>query len=151
GFVASFIRRTLVRICAKRSDYVSDKRNLSDRMFLIYSLSMANVELTTVLAEARNYVRQAKSASTVRAYRSDWRHFEGWCVDRGREAMPALEETTALYLTELARTHRVSSLTRRLASLSEAHQLAGLPSPAALPTIRTLMSGIRRVKGTARV
>src|SRR4051812_8888262 len=108
--------------------------------------AVSGTDLATVLAEARDYVRQAKSANTVRAYRADWRHFEGWCVDRGREALAASAETVALYLTELARTHRVSSLTRRLASLSEAHQLAGLESPAGLPAIRTLMSGIRRAR-----
>src|SRR4051794_1237693 len=110
---------------------------------------MADHALATVLAEARDYVRQAKSASTIRAYRADWHHFEAWCLDRSREALPASAETVALYMTELARTHRVSTLTRRLASISEAHQLAGWESPAGLPAIRTLMSGIRRAKGTA--
>src|SRR3954447_18949491 len=106
---------------------------------------MGDHALATVLAEARDHVRQAKSASTLRAYRADWRHFEGWCLDRSREALPASAETVALYMTELARTHRVSTLTRRLAALSEAHQLAGWESPAGLPAaIRTLMSGIRR-------
>src|SRR3954453_10075249 len=86
---------------------------------------MADHALATVLGEARDYARQAKSASTIRAYRADWRHFEGWCLDRSREARPASAETVALYMTELARTHRVSTLTRRLTALSEAHQLAG--------------------------
>src|SRR4051812_11153606 len=85
---------------------------------------VSGTELATVLAEARDYVRQAKSVNTIRAYRADWRHFEAWCVDQGREALPASAETIALYMTELARTHRVSTLTRRLTALSEAHELA---------------------------
>src|SRR3954447_4610656 len=51
---------------------------------------MADHALATVLAEARDYVRQAKAASTVRAYRADWRHFGGWCTDRSREALPRM-------------------------------------------------------------
>jgi integrase len=102
-----------------------------------------------VLAEAHEYVRHAKAANTVRAYQADWRHFAGWCAAQGRAALPAAVETVALYLTELARTHRVSTIMRRLAALSQAHQLAGQESPTSTPAIRTLMAGIRRTKSTA--
>ena len=110
---------------------------------------MSGTELATLFDEARDYVRQAKSANTVRAYRSDWAHFAKWCAAQGREALPASVEAVVLYLTELARTHRVSTLTRRLAALSQAHQLAGFESPATSPPVRTLMAGIRRSKSTA--
>ena len=103
------------------------------------------------VAEARDYLRQAKAANTLRAYRADWRDFAGWCAARGREALPAAVDTVALYLTEQACTRRVSTLTRRLAALSEAHQLAGFESPAAAPAIRVLMAGIRRAKSAAPV
>src|SRR4051794_36014506 len=112
---------------------------------------MANHALATVLAEARDYVRQAKSASTIRAYRADWRQFEGWCVvDRSREALPASAERVALCMTELARTHRVSTLTRRLASISEAHQLAGaLIGRMSIPAAAFIESGKSSSRATA--
>ena len=105
--------------------------------------------LSTTIAEARDYVRQSKAANTVRAYRADWAHFAKWCEAQGREALPASVESIVLYLTELARTHRVSTLTRRLSALSQAHQLAGIESPTVSPAVRTLMAGIRRSKSTA--
>lgn len=110
---------------------------------------MSGTELATVLAEARDYVRQAKAINTVRVYRADWADFAKWCAAQGREALPTSVEAVVLYLTELARTHRVSTLTRRLAALSQAHQLAGFESPTASPAVRTLMAGIRRSKSTA--
>ena len=85
----------------------------------------------------------------LRAYRADWRHFTAWCGARGREVLPAAPDTLALYLTELARDHHVSTLTRRLAAIAAAHAAAGYDSPASAPGVRTLMAGIRRVKGTA--
>jgi site-specific recombinase XerD len=105
--------------------------------------------LATTAFEIRNYLDLSKAANTIRAYRADWHHFESWCAGQGREALPASVETVAFYLTELARTHRVSTLTRRLSSLSETHQLAGCESPAGMAAIRMLMAGVRRSKGTA--
>ncbi len=45
---------------------------------------MSGTELSTVLAEARDYVRQAKAPNTIRAYQTDWRDFMIWCGERGR-------------------------------------------------------------------
>jgi hypothetical protein len=109
----------------------------------------ADVAVAAAYAEARAYLERAKAPGTLRAYRADWRHFAAWCGARGREVLPAAPDTLALYLTELARDHHVSTLTRRLAAVASAHHGAGYESPGGAPGIRTLMAGIRRVKGTA--
>jgi site-specific recombinase XerD len=101
------------------------------------------------MAQAREYLRAAKSDNTLRAYRADWKHFSAWCQARGREALPASPETVAFYLTELARTHKVASLTRRISAISQAHQAAGQASPAQEVAVRTLMAGIRRSHRTS--
>jgi integrase len=110
---------------------------------------VSGTELSTTLTEVRDYLRQAKAANTLRAYRADWRNFAEWCVAHQRPSLPASPESLALYLTALVRTHRVSTLTRRLAAISEAHQLAACDSPTASPAVRLLMAGIRRAKGVA--
>jgi site-specific recombinase XerD len=99
----------------------------------------------------RDYVSQAKAPNTLRAYAADWRHFTGWCQERGREALPAAPVTVSLYLAELAAVARVSTLTRRVSALSQAHQLAGFEPPTGDAMVRTVMAGIRRAKGTAQV
>jgi hypothetical protein len=62
---------------------------------------------------------------------------------------PPRPRPLALYLTELARDHHVSTLTRCLVALAAAHHAAGYDSPDSAPGVRTLLAGICRVKGTA--
>jgi integrase len=64
--------------------------------------------------------------------------------------LPALPETIAIYLTTLAESHKVSTLTRRISAISQAHQAAGFDSPTQAPVVRQLMKGIRRTLGTAQ-
>ena len=100
--------------------------------------------------QVRDYIRQSKTETTRRAYFRDWTDFERWCGNARREALPASPETVVLYLTELARDRKVATLERRIAAISQVHQLAGCPSPTAEIVVRTVMAGIRRVKGTAQ-
>jgi site-specific recombinase XerD len=92
---------------------------------------------------------QTKSAHTRRAYRADWRHFTEWCETRSRQPLPAAPETLVDYLTDLAGTYKVSSINRRLCAISQTHQAAEQVNPAAAPTVRALMAGLRRSKVTA--
>jgi integrase len=55
----------------------------------------------------------------------------------------------ALYLTALAETRRPSTIRRRLASISVAHQVAGFETPTADAGVRAVWSGIRRRQGMA--
>ena len=71
--------------------------------------------------QAEAFVRAAKAPSTLRAYRSDWDHFTGWCRQHTLCPLPASPETIALYLTALAATHRPATMTRRLTAISKAH------------------------------
>ena len=100
---------------------------------------------------AAGYVRASKAPNTIRGYQSDWRDFEDWCTHHGALLLPASPQTVALYLSDLAENGaKASTIQRRLASLSQAHQLAGFsPAPTADPLVRTTMQGIRRTLGTA--
>jgi integrase len=102
-----------------------------------------------LLRQLAGYVDQAKSPNTRRAYASDWRHFTGWCCERARGSLPAAPETVALYVTALAATAKVSTITRRLSAISQAHQLASHPAPTADLRVRTVVAGIRRAKTVA--
>ena len=99
--------------------------------------------------QARDYLRQAKAANTQRAYRADWTHFTEWCSRHDRTPLPATEETLVLYFSNLASTHKPSTLSRRLSAISQAHKLAGLATPTSGAILRNLLAGIRRAKGTA--
>ncbi len=105
-------------------------------------------ELALAAGAAEDYIRQAK-APTVRAYRNDWHDFCTWCENRGLSPLPATPDTVALYVSDLAATHKPATLTRRMSAISQAHQFAGHESPTNSITVRTVMAGIRRAKGTA--
>jgi integrase len=102
--------------------------------------------------QAEAFVGAAKAPSTLRAYRSDWDHFFGWCRQHTLCSLPASPETVALYLTALAATHRPATMTRRLTAITKAHAIAGQPSPATMqqPAVSETLKGIRRTLGTAQ-
>ena len=99
-----------------------------------------------------DYVRAAKSDNTWSAYRSDLKHFAAWCATEGLDPLPAAPATIAGYLTAHASTHAVSTLARRLAAISVAHQAAGYRDaelPTRAPEVKAVWSGIRRTHGVA--
>jgi integrase len=64
------------------------------------------VLLGELVERAQKFARGARAENTLRAYRSDWRDFEGWCCERTFVACPASPQTVALYLTALSRIRR---------------------------------------------
>jgi site-specific recombinase XerD len=106
-------------------------------------------ELATLAQSTAEFLEASRASNTVRAYRSDWRHFEGWCQRHGVAALPASETTVALYLADMAGSRKVSTLARRLAAISQAHKAAGAAPPTGGVAARTMV-GIRRSIGTAQ-
>jgi site-specific recombinase XerD len=105
--------------------------------------------LAEIADRASSFVQQSKARNTVRAYRADWAHFEEWCRTHGQASLPASPECVALYVTDLAETHKTATIIRRISSISQAHQFAAFESPTQAAKVRLVMAGIRRTKGTA--
>ncbi|RYY94813.1 MAG: hypothetical protein EOO11_17130, partial [Chitinophagaceae bacterium] len=83
---------------------------------------------------------QQGAANTQRAYAGDWRRFTAWCREHGREALPADVLTMAAFVTALAEAgKKVATIQRHCASVSKAHQLAGLPTPTDDRQLKTLL------------
>lgn len=115
-------------------------------------ISQAPIVLADSLStDATDYAQASRASNTKRAYRADWQHFTNWCGAQGRESLPATTETVANYIADEAIAGRkVATITRRLASISQAHQLAGYDSPSQREQVRTVMKGIRRTLTTAQ-
>lgn len=109
----------------------------------------ALARLEQVADEARDHAAHAKAPNTLKAYRADWADFSAWCALHQLEFLPATPQTVALYLTNLARTHKVSTLYRRLSGISQAHQAAGFSTPTGDAQVRLVFQGIRRRLGSA--
>lgn len=111
----------------------------------------ALVPLASIAEQAREYAARSKGASTLRAYAADWSDFEAWCWSHSMVALPALPATLSLYLADLAQRRKTSTLQRRLAAISQAHQAAGYAdiNPCRDGRLREVWKGIRRVHGVA--
>jgi site-specific recombinase XerD len=107
--------------------------------------------LSPYLAETESYVRHAKAAHTLKAYRSDWTDFEKFCQGREVPSLPAAPATLAAYAADAARRLKARTIERRLTAISQAHQMAGYENPTEDKLVRTVLAGIRRVKGTVQV
>lgn len=108
-------------------------------------------ELGDLAEQAHDYITRAKAESTMKAYRTDWADFTSWCDAQGLVSMPAAPATVALYLTELVGSGRKhSTLQRRIAAISQAHQVAQQENPTRAADVKVLMAGIRRTHGTAQ-
>ena len=105
------------------------------------------IVLAAATERARQYHGQSKSKNTLRAYAADWRHFEAWCTEVGRPALPSDPETVALYISDLAATSRVSTIQRRLTTINKAHETESLTSPARHPLVKDVLDGIKRELG----
>src|SRR3954471_988721 len=107
-------------------------------------------EVDSLLERAKAYAEASLADSTRRAYRSDFEHFSAWSRGKRLSPMPASPRTLIAYVVDLSRTHRISTIERRLASISAAHKLAGAPNPARHPSLRPVLEGLKREKGVAR-
>ncbi|TCJ32398.1 integrase [Parafrankia sp. BMG5.11] len=97
-----------------------------------------------------DYARASRSAATWRAYDADLRHFRSWCEGRPVPlvAVPASAVTVAGYITELADAgYAPSTIRRRLAAISVAHQLAHAENPTGSAEVSAVWNGIRRSRG----
>ena len=107
-------------------------------------------ELSRAQQLAKEYIQAAKAENTLRAYRQDWADFSAWCEEKGLCPLPAAPEVVASYISVLADGgKKASTIRRRLASISRAHQAAGYASPIQAAAVRETWRGIARKKGTA--
>ncbi len=95
-----------------------------------------------------NNLKNSKSNNTLRAYKSDFRDFAAFCFKHGLNSLPSDPKVVSLYLTHLSKNSKISTLRRRLVSISMVHKLKGHYLDTKHPIIVENLMGIRRVKGS---
>ena len=123
-------------------------RNTGYRAQSSIVVAASNAVETTVSEEVDRLVLASRSATTLRAYGSDWRQFTQWCDEQGRSSLPASAASVAMFVASLCQTHRPASIGRKLASISVAHKSAGLESPTSNALVAAAMRGAKRILGT---
>lgn len=109
------------------------------------------VTLARLGDSAREYVKHSKASRTIKAYQSDWKHFEQFCRRGGFGVLPAFPATIALYVASMAdQGQKPATISRRLAAISKMHSAAGYDSPTAMrhACVKEVWDGVRRLKGT---
>ncbi len=91
------------------------------------------------------YVKAAVADNTRIAYQQDLRDFLKW----GGQ-VPCEPETLAMYIAARAETHSAHTITRRVVGIGRAHSSQGFVDPTKSDLVRTVLRGVRRVKGLAQ-
>ena len=94
-------------------------------------------------------LKSSKANNTLRAYKSDFNDFGLFCVQNGFKSLPSEPKIVSLYLTYLStKDIKMSTLKRRLVSISVIHKLKGLYLDTKHPSIIENIMGIKRRKGS---
>ena len=94
----------------------------------------------------QSFLSQSLSPATKRAYRADMAAYEA-----SGGVIPSTDAMIAGYIAELAQTHAVSTIARKLAAIGKTHRTRGVIDPTKSELVKATMRGIRRTKGTAQV
>jgi len=105
-------------------------------------------DLKTLHEETLNNLKSSKANNTLRAYKSDFRDFGAFCAKHGLVSLPTEPKIVSLYLTNLSKNLKMSTLKRRLVSISMVHRLKGHYLDTKHPIIIENLMGIKRVKGS---
>jgi integrase len=93
----------------------------------------------------RDLIEHSVSDNTRIAYESDLKHFMAW-----GGTLPAAQAMIASYIAAYAGVLSVATITRRVATLSKAHQAMGEQNPCLAALVKATLRGLRRKQGTAQ-
>ena len=105
-------------------------------------------DIKSLHEETLNNLKSSKANNTLRAYKSDFKDFVTFCAKHGFDSLPTEPKIVSLYITNLSKNSKISTLRRRLVSISMIHKLKGHYLDTKHPIIIENLMGIRRVKGS---
>jgi len=105
-------------------------------------------DIKSLHEETLNNLKNSKANNTLRAYKSDFKDFGAFCVKHGFKSLPSEPKIVSIYLTHLSKDSKISTLRRRLVSISMVHKLKGHYLDTKHPIIIENLMGIKRVKGS---
>ncbi len=111
-------------------------------------MSELTIDIKSLHEATLNNLKNSKANNTLRAYKSDFKDFGVFCAKHGLSSLPSEPKVVSLYLTHLSKSSKISTLRRRLVSISMVHKLKGHYLDTKHPIIVENLMGIRRVKGS---
>tara|TARA_B100000029_G_scaffold163315_2_gene159429 strand:- start:4931 stop:5884 length:954 start_codon:yes stop_codon:yes gene_type:complete len=114
-------------------------------------MNKLTTEIKSLHEDTLNNLKYSKALNTLRAYKSDFKDFGGFCQKHGFRSMPSEPKVVALYLTHLSKKYKISTLRRRLVAISMVHKIKGHYLDTKHPVIVENLLGIKRIKGTIQM
>ena len=111
-------------------------------------MSKLTTDIKSLHEATLNNLKNSKANNTLRAYKSDFKNFEAFCAKHNFNSLPTEPKIVSLYLTHLSKVSKISTLRRRLVSISMVHKLKGHYLDTKHPLIIENLMGIRRIKGS---
>ena len=105
-------------------------------------------DLKSIEIETLANLKMSKANNTIRAYKSDFKDFSMFCAKNGFSSLPTEPKIISLYVTYLSSGRKISTLKRRIASISVVHRLKGHYIDTKHPIIIENLMGIRRKTGS---
>ena len=105
-------------------------------------------DIKSLHEETLNNLKSSKANNTLRAYKSDFKDFGTFCAKHGFKSLPTEPKIVSLYITHLSKNSKISTLRRRLVSISMIHKIKGHYLDTKHPIIIENLMGIRRTKGS---
>ena len=105
-------------------------------------------ELKILHEDTLNNLKNSKANNTLRAYKSDFKDFGAFCISHGLKSLPTDPKVVSIYLTHLSKKSKISTLRRRLVSISMVHKMKGHYLDTKHPVIIENFLGIKRLKGS---
>jgi len=107
-------------------------------------------DIKSLYEETINNLKSSKANNTLKAYKSDFKDFGSFCAKHGFKSLPSEPKVVSLYLTNLSKNFKMSTLKRRLVSIGMVHKLKGHYLDTKHPIIIENLMGIKRVKGSVQ-
>ena len=111
-------------------------------------MNKLTTDLKSLHEATLNNLKSSKANNTLRAYKSDFKDFGAFCAKHGLSSLPSEPKIVSIYLTHLSKNSKISTLRRRLVSISMVHKLKGHYLDTKHPIITENLLGIKRVKGS---
>ena len=111
-------------------------------------MNKLTTELKSLHDSTIKNLKSSKAKNTLRAYNSDFKDFKEFCVKHGFNYLPSEPKIISLYLTHLSKFTKISTIKRRIVSITTVHKLKGLYLDTKNPVITENLMGIRRLKGS---
>ena len=126
----------------------------NDNIWLSIVIIMNDIitDINALKEETSLNLKSSKAHNTIRAYNSDFRDFELFCIQNSLKSLPTKPEIISLYLTHLStKNAKISTIQRRLVSIKMIHKFKGHYLDTKNPSIIENIMGIKRRKGSIQI